>query len=160
MPVHTVNELHELYDTDKVSLGVVQPTRIIDLKVETAEAEWKPEWQSVLNQLHLFGPPPRPLRKIPFKFSYVFECADDERPHTAMIEDWELGVLWLNEAARLGSDEKAANSVRRRFLDELCGSNKDTRFFMGTTFPFNSWVVLGVFWPPRIQPVAQQLSLF
>ncbi len=161
LPTHTVNELRALYDTDRVSLGVVQPTRVIDLKIESADSEWKPEWQTALNQLRLFGPQPRPLRKIPFKFSYVFECADDQRPHTTMIEDWELGVLWLNEADRLGSDEQAAESVRRKFLNELCGPGKDTRFFMGTTFPYNSWVVLGVFWPPRIHlPLSKQLPLF
>lgn len=150
LPIYTVNQLRTLYDKERVSLGVVQPTQIIDLKVEPADPEWKPQWQTVLNQLHLFGPPPKPLRKIPYKFSYVFMCADSEQPHNAMIEDWELGVLWLKEADRLCSDEKAAESVRRMYLDKICGSDRDTRFFMGTTFPYNSWVVLGVFWPPRI----------
>ena len=99
--------------------------------------------------LKLFGPVQKPLRKIPFKFSYVFECSDSHRLHSAMIEDWELGVLWLNEVDRLGDEEKAASSVRRKYLDELCNHTKDTRFFMGTVFPYNTWVVLGVFWPPK-----------
>ncbi len=30
------------------------------------------------------------LRKIPFKFSYIFECQDNNKPHRSMIEDWEL----------------------------------------------------------------------
>lgn len=162
LPVHTINELRDLYNTDRVSLGVVKPTRVIDVKIERADPKWKPEWQSVLSQLHLFGPPPKPLRKIPFKFSYVFECADDVQPHTAMIEDWELGVLWLKEAARLGSEDEAAESVRDKFLTQMCRPDKDLSFFMGTTFPYNSWVVLGVFWPPLTQPsppLAEQLSL-
>lgn len=73
-----------------------------------------------------------------------------------MCEDWELGVLFLKESDRLGSDEAAADSVRKRFLGELCRRDKDTRFFMGTFFPYNIWLVLGVFWPPRIE----QPSLF
>lgn len=156
LPVYTLNQLHTLYDTEKISLGVVRPTRVLDLKVEEADPEWKPEWQALFDQLKLFGTPQKPLRKIPFKFSYVFECEDSDRPHNAMIEDWELGALWLNEAARLGDDRAAANSVRQKFLDEMCRSDKDTRFFMGTTFPFNSWVVIGVFWPPK----SDQSSLF
>jgi hypothetical protein len=66
-----------------------------------------------------------------------------------MCEDWELGTLFLRQAALLGSDERAAESVREKFLGELCREDKDTRFFMGTRFPYNVWLVLGVFWPPK-----------
>ncbi|MEP0911748.1 hypothetical protein NDI45_12575 [Leptolyngbya sp. GB1-A1] len=163
VPVYTVKQLRELHESERVSLGIVQPTKVLDLKIESADPEWKPEWQSLFDQLTLFGPVQKPLRKIPYKFSYVFECNDSSRPHNAMIEDWELGVLWLNEVARLGDEEQAALSVRRKFLDELCNETKDTRFFMGTVFPYNTWVVLGVFWPPKPktpQPDVIQGTLF
>lgn len=149
LPVHTVNELKALYEEDQTSLGVVRPARVLDLKIEEAEREWKPEWQNVLQQLRLFGPQPKPLKKLPFKFSYVFECEDSTRPHSAMIEDWELGVLYLKEVDRLGDERKAAESVRDKFLNEVCAPDRDTRFFMGTVFPYNTWVVVGLFWPPR-----------
>jgi hypothetical protein len=148
MPHHTVHQLQQLYDRDRTSLGLVRPARILDLKVEKAEHEWKPAWQKLFDQMRLFGPSQKPLRKIPYKFSYQFECEDSTRPHNAMIEDWELGMLFLNEASRLGSDEAAAESVRSKFLDEMCRDDKDTRFYMGTKFPYNTWLVLGVFWPP------------
>ncbi len=150
LPIHSVNQLRALYQQDGTSLGVVRPTRVLDLKVEESEREWKPEWQAVLQQFHLFGPPPKPLAKLQFMFSYVFECEDSTSPHHAMIEDWELGVLYLREVDRLGDEKKAADSVRRRFLDTLCARDRDTRFFMGTVFPWNTWVVVGVFWPPRV----------
>lgn len=160
LPHHTVNEYRRLYEQDKTSLGVVRPARVLDMKIEPAEREWKPEWAALFQQMRLFGEPQKPLKKIPYKFSYVFECADSEKPHTAMCEDWELGVLFLKEADRLGSEEKAAESVRNKFLNALCGPDKDTRFFMGTIFPYNTWVVLGVFYPPKIAaPPSEQLSL-
>lgn len=34
-------------------------------------------------------------------------------------------------------------------FDEMCGPTKDTRFFMGTKYPYNVCLVLGVFWPPK-----------
>lgn len=162
MPVYTLNQLRSLYKQDKTSLGIVRPSRVIDVKIEDADPEWKPEWQALFQQLRLFGEPQKPLRKIPFKFSYVFECEDSVKSHSAMIEDWELGVLWLKEADRLGDERKAAESVRKKFLDEMCSPTRDTRFFMGTVFPYNSWVVLGVFWPPREkeEPASTQPSLF
>ena len=156
LPVHTVNELKTLYNQDKTSLGVVHPAHVLDLKIEKSDSEWKPEQQSALNQLQLFGPQTKQLAKIPFKFSYVFECEDSSKPHNAMITDWELGVLYLKEVDRLGNEHQAAESVRYKFFDELCGSNKDTRFFMGTTLPYNAWIVLGVFWPPKVP----QMKLF
>lgn len=150
LPVHTLHELRRRYEESKVSLGVVRPTRVLDLEIEPDMEAWKPAWQGVLQQLHLFGPPPKPLRKIPFKFTYVFECEDSTKPHRAMITDWELGVLWLKELDRLRDEREAAESVRAKFLGELCRDDKDTRFFVGTTFPYNAWLVLGVFWPPRV----------
>jgi hypothetical protein len=149
LPVQTVLQLQALHEQDKTSIGIVRPKRVLDLTIEDADREWKPEWQQFYNQLLLFGPPPKPLAKIPFKFSYVFECEDSQKPHNAMIEDWELGVLYLNELARLGDENKAAESVRHKFFDELCAPDRDTRFFMGTVFPYNTWVVVGVFWPPK-----------
>lgn len=157
LPHYTRNELVGLYEEDKTSLGVVRPSQVLDLEIRPAPSEWKPEWQTLFSQLRLFGPTQKPLRKIPFTFHYVFECADSSgKAHTAMCEDWELGVLFLKESDRLGSDEAAAQSVRDKFLNELCRNDKDTRFFMGTHFPYNVWLVLGVFWPPK----ERQTSLF
>ena len=151
LPHHTVNQLKARHTSDKVSLGIVRPKRIIDLEIREADPEWKPEWQNLYKQLTLFGPPQKPLRKDPLFVSLHVQCADNDKPHTAMCEDWELGTLFLKESSRLGSDEAAAESVRKKFLDELCRPDKDTRFFMGTFFPYNTWLVLGVFWPPKIE---------
>lgn len=152
MPHHTRNQLEDLHAMDGTSLGIVRPVRVLDLKYEPADSTWKPSWQALFSQLRLFGPQQKPLRKIPYKFSYIFECEDSQKPHAAMIEDWELGVLFLKEADRLKSEEEAAESVRSKFLGDLCRDDKDTRFFMGTVFPYNTWVVTGVFWPPKIVP--------
>ncbi|HRS72631.1 MAG TPA: hypothetical protein P5175_12375 [Anaerohalosphaeraceae bacterium] len=156
MPHYTVNQLSALYETERVSLGIVKPKRVIDLEISDADSEWKPEWTAMFTQMRLFGPPQKPLRKLPYKFQYVFECEDSTKPHRAMIEDWELGVLFLKESARLGSDKAAAESVRKKYLDEMCREDKDTRFFMGTTFPYNVWLVIGVFWPGKIISIPEQ----
>jgi hypothetical protein len=157
LPHNTRRGLEALYDEDRTSLGIVRPDEILDLTIEPTERDWKPEWQAVLGQFNLFFGQPKGLTKLPFKFSYVFRCSDTgDKPHTAMIEDWELGVLFLKEVERLGSEQAAAQSVKKKYLDEICGSTKDTRFFMGTVFPYNTWVVIGVYWPPKVR----QPSLF
>jgi hypothetical protein len=150
LPHRTRRELESLYEQEKISLGIVRPTEFIDLKVEEVEREWKPQWQGVLKQFSLFGGPPKRLEKLPYRFTYVFRCADTgEKPHTAMIEDWELGVLYRKEVERLNDEQAAVASVRKKFFEEICHPSRDTRFFMGTVFPYNTWVVIGVFWPPK-----------
>jgi len=150
LPVYTRLQLEDLYEKERISLGVVQPTEVLDLKVERANPEWKPEWQAALNQFDLFDGLPKHLEKIPVKFSYLFRCEDSDKPHTAMIEDWELGVLFLKERERRGSEKLAIESVRHNFLEVMCAPTCDTRFFMGTTWPHNSWVVVGVFYPQKV----------
>jgi len=145
----TVAELERLYDAEKVSLGLVRPDEVMDLEIRPADPEWKPEWQAVLQQHNLFEGAPKELRKLPYSFHYVFRCKDDPKPRRAMIEDWELGTLFLKESARLGSDEAAAQSVKAKYLTQICSAGRDTRFYMGTRFPYNTWLVLGVFWPPK-----------
>lgn len=151
LPHRTVNEWKVLHAEEKTSLGIVKPARVLDMEIRPVDAlEWKPEWKALFQQMTLFGPPQKPLRKLPFSFHYIFECEDSDKPHAAMCEDWELGTLFLKEAERLGSEKAAAESVKRKFLNQMCGENKDTRFFMGTRFPYNVWLVLGVFWPPKV----------
>jgi hypothetical protein len=136
MPCYSLNQLKTLHDTDRTSLGIVRPKRVIDLEVRPAtEPDWKPEWQRLFLQKRLFGEQQKSLRKLPYSFHYIFECEDSEKPHTAMCEDWELGVLFLKESERLGSDEAAAQSVRAKFLNEICGTEKGHVLFHG--YPFS-----------------------
>lgn len=160
MPHRTLREYKDLYAQDGTSLGIVRPSRVLDMKVETISGDWDEAKLAILSQQRLFGEQPKELAKIPYKFSYVFECEDDDKPHKAMCEDWELGALFIRERRRLGSDEKAAESVRNKFFNELCAPSKDTRFFMGTIFPYNTWVVLGVFYPPKMDNAPEQMKLF
>lgn len=157
LPHRTLKEWKALYDQEKISLGVIRPKRVLDVQIRPAEPDWKPEWKSMYDQLWLrLFDPPKPLRKLPRTFHYIFECEDSHGPEEAMITDWELGTLFLRESVRLGSDEAAAESVKKKYLKELCGPARDTRFFVGTRLPFNVWLVIGVFWPPKLPKQSKQ----
>jgi hypothetical protein len=39
MPTYTVKQLRALHETERTSLGIVRPTRVLDLKIEPAEPE-------------------------------------------------------------------------------------------------------------------------
>ena len=147
MPHYTIAQLESLHGENRTSLGIVRPKRVLDLKVTRADGDWPVRYQWLWKQPRLFGYQ-KPLVKLPFKFQYVFECHDSDKPYTAMNEDWELGVLFLKERAIKG-ETAAVESVRQKFLDEICGDDKDTRFFMGSHYLYNRWLVIGTFWPPK-----------
>jgi len=141
VPHSTLGELEASYNRDHTSLGILRPDRILDLKVEPADREWKGSWQDVQNQLRLFDAQPKKLEKLPFKWSYVFTCPD-------------RAALFLKLRDAHGED-KAAQMVRDHYLGVVAGSTRDVQFFMGTRFPYNTWLIVGVFWPPK----KQQLDL-
>lgn len=97
------------------------------------------------------------MPKIPFKFKYKFE--DDEgKQSTLMIEDWEIGQLYLN-CVRNSTPEEAIAKVRAKYLDDFA-STKDLYLFLGTTLLWhyrapNPYVIIGTFHPP----FENQLSL-
>jgi len=43
--------------------------------------------------------------------------------------------------------------VKRKFLDQICGKDKDTHFYVGTVKNYpKSWIVVGLFYPRKAEP--------
>lgn len=146
----SMEELRELQESQNISLGIVRPRVIHDFVIEPDDPDWKREWKLLFQQQNLFGPDRKALEKIPFKFSYEFHC-DDIRctGHKMMIEDWEVGQLWLSMREKYGNEEVAAVKVREKLFDQICAMNIDTHFYVGTVAKFGTWIILGVFWPKK-----------
>ncbi len=156
-PSTSIEELKERQKADGTSFGVVKPKEVTDLIIEPDDDKWKPAWEADIAQLRMFGPERKPLEKIPYKFKYRFTCDDPRcKGHQMMVEDWEVGALYRNVLSSCGDPERAAQSVRDRFLTTLCGPNIDTHFFVGTVLKYGTWIILGVFWPPMIPQAPAQ----
>jgi len=155
-------EIIRLAKTQNKSLLVFKPTKIKDLIIEKTDADWNSAslqcLQAAAQQLSLFQTAEeverefKALKKIPYKFSYCFED-DAGQESTLMIEDWELGMLYLNCLKRAnGSEEKACQDVRNKYYTEFMG--KDLHLFLGTTLAHhkvsvNPFIIIGVFYPPK-----------
>lgn len=148
------------------SLATFKPTKLIAFDVEQDDREWKREWLEQLKQLDLFMPSQdgsstrRMIPKIPYKFYYKFLDVNG-RQSRLMIEDWEIGQLYWNCLRSSDGDEsKAIEKVRMKYWDEF--KEKDLYLFLGTTKEWharkapNPFVIIGVFYPPKIT----QMSLF
>jgi len=148
---HSMEELYDLQQAEDISLGIVRPSRILDFVIEESDRDWKPEWESLFIQQRLFGPQQKPLEKIPFQFSYRFACNDPccSGKHKMMIEDWEVGQLFLTMRDKYGDEQIATEKVKDKFFKQMCAPEIDTHFFVGTTLQYGTWIVLGVFWPKK-----------
>lgn len=154
----------------RTSLAILKPTKVIDFVCEPCERNWdKSKLEAVKahqEQLELFEQEEvseifKVVQKIPYKFSYVFETEDGIK-RTMMIEDWELGMLYLNSLKAANGNEKiACQMVREKYFDVFT-NNKDLYFFLGTTLKFhniapNPFIIIGIFYPPKEEDVEPTL---
>ena len=139
--------------SDAPSLALITPKDVGGLTI-TRHPGWTPDEQrkidAYVNQPDLFSDKDRaPLQAPRFKATYHYRCyADACNGHSQLVLDWELVThqrRFLNH-----TDEDAMASIRRRFLDEMCGPNRDVAFFVGNQAKRRgTFSVLGVYWPPR-----------
>lgn len=160
LQVQSLADLERRYEQDKTSLGVLVPRRVLSVDHEIEQEEWSAEQRAKLSQMNLFAANSvRPLQKIPVRFRYKFEDQDGS-VRQLTIRDWELGELYRKMREEHGPDE-AIRKVKEKYLNQICSPDKDTRFFVGTFYPYNQWMVIGLFWPPKTPDErAGQTSLF
>lgn len=156
----SMEDLYERQGEDKTSLGIFKPKKVDDLVIGPDASDWKATFKNALKQARLWESrtvSKEPPRKVPFKFQYRFTCDDPRcRSHQMMIEDWELGALYWKLVDGGASAEEACSKVKAKFLGELCGTDKDTHFYVGTILAHpTTWVVVGVFWP-KLRPGPDQ----
>ena len=149
---HESQSIEEL-KREKRSMGLIQPAEIIDLEAESVEPQWPANKRGKLAQQRLFENRLE-LRRLPHRFRYSFRCNDEEcRGHKLTIIDWELGALYLRLLEQHTEDESIVlELVRRKFWRQLCAPSVETYFYVGNMWQYpDSWLVLGVFWPPTTQ---------
>ena len=130
----SVEDLKSQYEVDHTSMGIIRPKKIIDFIATPIDRcrDW--ENDPVLGiQQTLAGIYKSPLEKIPFKFSYVFECDDPscKIQHDLMIEDWEICQLYRSEKQRVGEKESLVKVAEKYNKEKFLNSN-DLYFTMGT----------------------------
>jgi hypothetical protein len=156
--VDSMCEVLDRQEKDGSSLAVIRPGTVHDLVIEAMPAGWTPGQQSVIDQPSLFAPDKSQLEAIPYRFKYRYTCSRDGcKGHEQSIIDWELGQAFRNWSPDDATQRLAL--IRKKWLDEICGSDKETLFFVGNIHMHpRSFVVLGTFWPPK-EPATDQLNL-
>lgn len=140
-------------DSIRTSLALFKPRRIVDFIYKEEDPEWDKSTLECLSQGNLFEDNShfQVVRKLPFKFSYVFED-NQGQSSILMIEDWEVGALYWRIYDKTKDAEVACQKVRNKYFDEFVNT-KDLYFFLGTNFinhlkkARNPFIIIGVFYP-------------
>ncbi len=146
---------------NNISLAVIKPKKVKDFVWEKTSNQWTTKQIYALAEMRLFDKNhPSQLEKIPYKFSYIFICEEPNcKGHKMMIEDWEVMELFRRTRDSYGEKE-GLKKVKEKFLDEICSPKKDTYFFVGTVLQYGSWIIIGTFYPPKLQQSGEQMNLF
>jgi hypothetical protein len=151
------------------TLLVFKPENIVKFYTRPADKDWPKKKLDLIKenakQLSLFQTPEELIKefevvkKLPYEFRYIF--TDDEGVESdLMVEDWEVGALYLNCLQNADGDEGVAlEKVKQRYWDDFL--KKDLYFFLGTRLRDqsrspNPFSIVGVFYPP----VNRQQQLF
>jgi hypothetical protein len=147
----SLEEIQDNYHKDFTSLGIFKPKQILDFIVEPDTSDWKPKQQAKLDQFKLLGEQPKLLEKIPFKFSYKFKCDDSRcKGHTISIHDWEIYELYMSIKYKYHyAMDIILEKIKQKYFGEMCRTDKDTYLIVGTVNHTKSFIIIGVFWPPK-----------
>ena len=148
----SMEDLRDRLDIDRTSLGIFKPKDVHDLIISREDSEWKQKYLDELRKRRLWEnriASLKPLRKVPYSFHFRFNCYDPRcNGHRMSIHDWEVGALFWRCVDKGDSHQKAAEKVKEMFLKNICGSQNETYFYVGTMFGHpRSWIVLGAFYP-------------
>jgi len=140
------------------SLGLIKP-EVLDVIV-AANAAFDSERKrlaELASSATLFTKAKAELEPSPFVVKYHYRCEEATCPsHTQSLIDWEVGASG-RKWSRQYPDHEIPGRIRAKFLDQLCGPDRDPYFYVGNTHQWlSTFLVLGVFWPMR----SNQASLF
>ena len=144
-------EIERRSETEGVSLGVFKPALPITFSWESAPKQWKAGSEERYGQLSLFNPQKKVLEKIPHLFRYQYRCLNEPAcsGHNQCIIDWEIGEAYRSWRKDYGSGPLLFEKIQQRWHDEMFRADKDTYLFVGNQHRFKTFMVLGVFWPPK-----------
>ena len=83
------------------------------------------------------------MKLIPFLIVYL-------KPHKLSILDWEIFALYRNLRKNNPFDpDLNLQKIKDRWLTDIWNPKRDSYLIVGTQYPNPTFMILGVFWPPK-----------
>jgi hypothetical protein len=149
--VTSIKNLNE----QKASLGIVKPIlEDIEVKVNSTEVLDKQTYfNSTGDYLDACDPEAclehREMIRLPVEVRYVFKCHGEPtcKGHKIIIIDWELNELARNIMKTDKDKESIERKIKEKFFDFM--KKRDLYLFLGTHFRFGTWLIIGIYYPPK-----------
>ena len=152
----SIEDLESAFDDDRTSLGLIRVAELEDF-YRTKELSAEEKEKHRLMQLTFDGGAGDSLRlrsewvlrQIPHIFKYRFRCEGTDCPgHDMTCEDWELFESYRKWPEKYKTDELTWHHIKEKYLRSFKGE-RDLHFFMGTHSLFPTWIIIGLYYPPR-----------
>ena len=144
------------------SLSVVRSTGTPELIITRREQEqidlWNTRAEAIAARSSLFesSDNKRTVYKMcPWRFRYRYQCLESDcNGHFQTIIDWEAVALWR----KINHFDDWQEQMHQKSIDTLWAKNRDTVLFVGNMEQHpQSFLILGVFWPPKTSYIHQAL---
>lgn len=146
----SIEDLRELFERERVSLGLVKPKTVLEFyKTMDLDEMIEKAIATKSTQRTLEGETVPELRPYEHIFKYKWSCNDPRcNGHDMTCEDWELFAAVHNWQGRYGSYDELWEKLHNRFFDYLYGQ-RDLYFYVGTHSQYPVWMIIGVYYPPK-----------
>jgi len=144
---NSIQALKDAYETDKTSLGLIKPTKLLDfIKTDNLEIYENNGWSVTMN---LDGEIIPRVTKIPHIFKYKFKCqCCGESEHNMQCEDWELFESYRSWGPRYQTPEILWEKLRDRYFVKMV-EKTNLHFVMGMYSQYPTWFIIGIYYPPK-----------
>lgn len=147
----SMEELEQRSNADNTSLGIIKPRSITDFTIDTKPGVDTEENEILKEvQMTLDGETRTDLESIEYNFRYHFFCqGPDCKGHNIMCEDWEMLESWRSWKRRYPDRDTLIEKFKGKYFDEML--KRDLYFFVGTHSRFNTWLIIGLYYPPMMR---------
>lgn len=143
-----MEELEQRSKMDNTSLGIIKPRTITDFTIDSKPGVNKEENKILKEvQMTLDGEIRTDLENINYNFRYHFLCQGaDCKGHDIMCEDWEMLESWRRWKRTYRDRDTLIEKFKNKYLNDML--KRDLYFFVGTHSRFNTWLIIGLYYPP------------
>lgn len=144
----SIEVLKEAYQEDKTSLGMIKPKEIVDFYHNEELKIYPP---SSTYQQMLDGSMVPEFEEIPHIFKYKFTCngcQETKKPHDIQCEDWELLESYRNWGWRYQNTDELWQKLHQKYYEDML-RRRDLYFIMGMYSQYPTWLIIGLYYPPK-----------
>jgi hypothetical protein len=143
----SIETLKEKFKEDKTSLGLIKVHELMRFYSKEPLEEIELE-ESKFIQSTLFGEKKSILQKIPHVFRYEFKCCPSCNGHDMSVEDWEVFESFRSWLKYYNGDYNVMwAKMKEKYYDFM--NQRDLYFYMGTDSQYGSWMIIGLYYPPK-----------